>query len=88
MYSTLCKVHRSILSFSKAVDDNKWDSDFDLTHNLGDDEYHYHHHCQSSDIRYQVDQTKSKLHFDFGQLDKILEGEFRPGHFSGKYREY
>lgn len=25
----------------------------------------------------------SALTFDFGQLDKILEGEFRPGHFSG-----
>lgn len=25
----------------------------------------------------------SQLHFDMGQLDKILEGEFRPGHFSG-----
>lgn len=25
----------------------------------------------------------STLKFDFGQLDKILEGEFRPGHFSG-----
>jgi pantoate--beta-alanine ligase len=25
----------------------------------------------------------SELHFDFGSLDKILEGEFRPGHFSG-----
>lgn len=25
----------------------------------------------------------SNLRFDFGQLDKILEGEFRPGHFSG-----
>lgn len=24
-----------------------------------------------------------KLKFDFGGLDKILEGEFRPGHFSG-----
>jgi len=23
------------------------------------------------------------LRFDFGQLDKVLEGEFRPGHFSG-----
>jgi len=26
---------------------------------------------------------QSDLHFDFGHLDKILEGEFRPGHFSG-----
>jgi pantoate--beta-alanine ligase len=25
----------------------------------------------------------SELKFDFGELDKILEGQFRPGHFSG-----
>jgi len=28
-------------------------------------------------------QKPSALKFDFGRLDKILEGEFRPGHFSG-----
>ncbi len=27
--------------------------------------------------------SPSHLHFDMGHLDKILEGEFRPGHFSG-----
>ncbi len=27
--------------------------------------------------------TPTQLHFDMGHLDKILEGEFRPGHFSG-----
>jgi pantoate--beta-alanine ligase len=27
--------------------------------------------------------SSSQLHFDMGHLDKILEGEFRPGHFSG-----
>lgn len=26
---------------------------------------------------------KSLLKFDFGHLDKVMEGEFRPGHFSG-----
>ena len=28
-------------------------------------------------------EVPSNLNFDFGHLDKILEGEFRPGHFSG-----
>jgi len=27
--------------------------------------------------------AQPKLTIDFGQLDKVLEGEFRPGHFSG-----
>jgi pantoate--beta-alanine ligase len=25
----------------------------------------------------------SQVHFDFGHLDKVLEGKYRPGHFSG-----
>jgi pantoate--beta-alanine ligase len=28
-------------------------------------------------------ETTSIIKFDFGQLDKIMEGKFRPGHFSG-----
>lgn len=27
--------------------------------------------------------TKAATFFDFGRLDKVMEGEFRPGHFSG-----
>lgn len=27
--------------------------------------------------------SQSLLKFDFGHLDKVMEGEFRPGHFSG-----
>lgn len=32
---------------------------------------------------HQMYAQSSTVMFDFGQLDKILEGEFRPGHFSG-----
>ena len=34
-------------------------------------------------INIEMYRKKSDLYFDFGHLDKILEGEFRPGHFSG-----
>lgn len=27
--------------------------------------------------------SESVIQFDFGQLDKVMEGKFRPGHFSG-----
>lgn len=28
-------------------------------------------------------ESESKVRFDFGDLDKVMEGKFRPGHFSG-----
>lgn len=31
----------------------------------------------------EVYETKSIISFDFGHLDKVMEGQFRPGHFSG-----
>jgi pantoate--beta-alanine ligase len=33
--------------------------------------------------RVEMYHNVSSIKFDFGQLDKILEGQFRPGHFSG-----
>ena len=33
--------------------------------------------------RTEMYQNTSNIKFDFGHLDKILEGEYRPGHFSG-----
>ncbi|MFZ6009380.1 MAG: pantoate--beta-alanine ligase [Bacteroidota bacterium] len=36
--------------------------------------------CPENDEMYQ---EKSGLTFDFGSLDKVMEGKFRPGHFSG-----
>lgn len=36
--------------------------------------------CPSVEDMYE---TQPKITLDFGPLDKILEGEFRPGHFSG-----
>lgn len=36
--------------------------------------------CPEADEMYE---SQSILRFDFGHLDKVMEGEFRPGHFSG-----
>jgi pantoate--beta-alanine ligase len=36
--------------------------------------------CPNNDEMYS---SPSTMKFDFGPMDKILEGEFRPGHFSG-----
>ncbi|HMV07416.1 MAG TPA: pantoate--beta-alanine ligase [Cyclobacteriaceae bacterium] len=36
--------------------------------------------CPEVDTMYN---QESRLRFDFGQLDKVMEGQFRPGHFSG-----
>lgn len=32
---------------------------------------------------FEMYKSEATLKFDFGYLDKVLEGEFRPGHFSG-----
>lgn len=32
---------------------------------------------------HEMYERQSILRFDFGHLDKVMEGEFRPGHFSG-----
>ncbi|MDR3653722.1 MAG: pantoate--beta-alanine ligase [Paludibacter sp.] len=32
---------------------------------------------------YEADELKNQFEFDFGGLDKVMEGKFRPGHFNG-----
>lgn len=37
---------------------------------------------KSEDI-YQANELNNRFEFDFGGLDKVMEGRFRPGHFNG-----
>lgn len=37
----------------------------------------------SIDAIYTDDELKQPFEFDFGGLDKVMEGQFRPGHFNG-----
>ena len=37
---------------------------------------------QSADI-YTVEEMKQPFEFNFGGLDEVMEGKFRPGHFNG-----
>lgn len=37
----------------------------------------------SADEMYSADERKNTFSFDFGGLDKVMEGKFRPGHFNG-----
>ncbi len=77
---TICSIYVNPAQFNNAEDLNKYprtpDEDIRLLREAGcdavfrpgdQDMYSYNH----------------PLTFDFGALDKILEGEFRPGHFSG-----
>ncbi len=36
-----------------------------------------------ADEMYNNDELNSQFEFDFGGLDKVMEGKFRPGHFNG-----
>ncbi len=37
----------------------------------------------SADEMYSKDELNNTFEFDFGGMDKVMEGQFRPGHFNG-----
>jgi pantoate--beta-alanine ligase len=77
---TVCSIFINPTQFNNPLDLEKYprspEKDIDLLKSVG---------C---DVLFAPDKKDmypkpSTIKFDFGQLDKILEGEFRPGHFSG-----
>jgi len=77
---TICTIFVNPAQFNNAIDLQKYprnlDRDLEMLANVQCDVVF------APDIKEMYAQ-KFTVQFDFGQLDKILEGKFRPGHFSG-----
>ena len=77
---TLCSIYVNPMQFNNPVDLQKYprnlDQDTKLLGAAGCDAIF----CPDNEEMYD---GKSILKFDFGALDKVMEGKYRPGHFSG-----
>ncbi|HEX6225089.1 MAG TPA: pantoate--beta-alanine ligase [Chryseolinea sp.] len=77
---TLCSIYVNPMQFNNPVDLQKYprnlDQDMKLLGAAGCDVIF----CPDNEEMYE---GKSILKFDFGALDKVMEGKYRPGHFSG-----
>jgi pantoate--beta-alanine ligase len=77
---TICSIYVNPAQFNNPNDLAKYpktlDTDIELLTSIGCDILF----CPDNKEMYS---TQPSLTFDFGTLDKVLEGEFRPGHFSG-----
>ncbi len=77
---TVCSIYINPTQFNNAVDLKKYPrtlvSDTALLEKTGCDVIF----CPDNEEMYR---QPSILSFDFGHLDKVMEGKFRPGHFSG-----
>lgn len=77
---TLCSIFVNPAQFNNARDLEKYprrlEQDLNLLEQAGCD-------VVFTPERTEMYRAVSTIKFDFGPLDKILEGKFRPGHFSG-----
>ncbi len=77
---TVCSIYINPTQFNNAVDLQKYPRtlalDTALLEKTGCDVIF----CPDNEEMYR---QPSSLTFDFGSLDKVMEGKFRPGHFSG-----
>jgi pantoate--beta-alanine ligase len=77
---TVCSIYVNPTQFNNASDLAKYprllEKDSDMLSNAGCD-------VLFAPANEEMYASVSELKIDFGQLDKILEGKFRPGHFSG-----
>jgi pantoate--beta-alanine ligase len=77
---TVCSIFVNPTQFNNAKDLEKYprtlESDINLLERVGCNVLF----CPEVKTMYG---QESVIQFDFGQLDKVMEGEFRPGHFSG-----
>lgn len=77
---TICSIYVNPMQFNNHVDLQKYprslDQDIKMLGAAGCDAIF----CPENEEMYE---GKSILKFDFGTLDKVMEGKYRPGHFSG-----
>ena len=77
---TICSIYVNPMQFNNPADLQKYprslEQDMKLLEEAGCDALFY----PDNEDMYE---GKSVLKFDFGDLDKVMEGKFRPGHFSG-----
>lgn len=77
---TVCSIYVNPAQFNNPIDLEKYprtfDSDIEILKDAGCD-------MVFAPGNNEMYGKPSQIKFDFGSLDKILEGEFRPGHFSG-----
>jgi pantoate--beta-alanine ligase len=78
--TTICSIFVNPSQFNNPADLQKYprtlDQDIKLLEKVGCDALFY------PAVEEMYDR-ESMVRFDFGHLDKVMEGEFRPGHFSG-----
>ena len=77
---TICSIYVNPMQFNNLADLQKYprnlEQDIKLLEAAGCDALFY----PDNEDMYE---GKSVLKFDFGDLDKVMEGKYRPGHFSG-----
>jgi pantoate--beta-alanine ligase len=77
---TICSIYVNPMQFNNPADLQKYprnlDQDIKLLSAASCDAIF----CPDNEEMYE---GKSVLKFDFGNLDKVMEGKYRPGHFSG-----
>jgi pantoate--beta-alanine ligase len=77
---TICSIYVNPTQFNNPADLLKYprniDQDVELLKKVGCDAVF----CPENEEMYE---DKPLIAFDFGRLDKVMEGKFRPGHFSG-----
>ncbi|MEQ1585346.1 MAG: pantoate--beta-alanine ligase [Cyclobacteriaceae bacterium] len=77
---TVCSIYVNPTQFNNPSDLAKYprtlDRDIELLGKTGCDVIF----CPDNNAMYS---SESQIKFDFGTLDKVMEGRFRPGHFSG-----
>jgi pantoate--beta-alanine ligase len=77
---TVCSIYVNPTQFNNPADLAKYprtlDQDIDLLRKTGCDVIF----CPDNNVMYA---SESQIKFDFGTLDKVMEGGYRPGHFSG-----